>query len=64
MTGTIKTLKNGFGFIAVEGKDDLFFHVSELAEGVDFDSLQEGQAVSFEEGSGPKGPMATNVALA
>ncbi|NCS99895.1 cold shock domain-containing protein [Candidatus Parcubacteria bacterium] len=65
MTGTIaKLMDQGFGFIAVEGQEkDLFFHATELQEGIDFNSLKEGQAVSFEMGEGPKGPQAKNVAL-
>ena len=62
-TGTIKKLLNGFGFISREGADDLFFHSEDLVE-ASFDSLTEGSAVSFEAGSGPKGPKATNVTLA
>ncbi|MBU0457853.1 cold shock domain-containing protein [Patescibacteria group bacterium] len=62
-TGTIKKLLNGFGFISREGGDDLFFHSEDLVE-VSFDSLQEGTAVKFEVGSGPKGPKATQVSLA
>lgn len=66
MTGTIAVIKEqGFGFISVEGQEkDLFFHASELQEGIDFNSLKEGQAVSFEMGDGPKGPQAKNVTLA
>lgn len=65
MKGTIaKLMPKGFGFIAVEGEQkDLFFHASELPEGVDFNSLREGQAVSFEMADGPKGPQAKNVEL-
>lgn len=59
--GTIKKLTDkGFGFIDIGGGGDLFFHMSNI-EGVRFDDLHEGQAVSFEEGSGPKGPRAENV---
>ena len=39
-----------------------FFHQS-ACNGVQFDDLREGQAVTFEEGQGPKGPRAENVAL-
>lgn len=62
-TGTIATLTDkGFGFIKVEGQEkDLFFHSKELAEGVMFDSLKQGDAVSFEIGEGEKGPFASNV---
>lgn len=51
----------GFGFIKVEGRDkDLFFHSNELV-GVAFDSLQEGDKVSFEVADSPKGPNAVKV---
>lgn len=64
-TGTIaKIMDKGFGFIKVEGQDkDLFFHMNEL-NGVDFDSLREGETVSFEIVDGPKGPSAVNVSKA
>ena len=59
--GTIARLNNGFGFIKIEGREkDLFFHASEL-KNVQFDELREGDKVSFEEGTGQKGPMAVNV---
>ena len=60
--GTIKRLNKGFGFIAVGGRDDLFFHMSAL-EGVRFDDLAEGLKVSFTEGKGQKGPCAEHVKL-
>ncbi len=65
MTGTIKTLTDrGFGFIAREGEvKDLFFHSKDL-NGVAFDTLKEGDKVTFEIGDGPKGPSAVNVARA
>jgi CspA family cold shock protein len=50
----------GFGFIAVGGGKDLFFH-SSAVEGVRFEDLQEGQRVSYTEGQGPKGPRAEKV---
>jgi len=58
--GVIKRLNKGFGFIAIGGGKDLFFHTSAL-EGVRFEDLREGQRVSFTEGQGPKGPRADNV---
>lgn len=59
--GTIKKLvaDKGFGFIAGDS-GDLFFHLSALEE-ADFESLQVGQTVEYEEGEGPKGPRATSV---
>ena len=60
--GTIKRLNKGFGFIAVAGGPDLFFHSSSL-EGIRFDDLAEGLKVSFTEGKGQKGPCAEHVKL-
>ena len=59
--GTIKKLTDkGFGFIATETNDDMFFHSSSL-EGVSYEELREGQRVSYEVGRGPKGPRAESV---
>ena len=61
--GTIKRLTDkGYGFIDTGGGQDLFFHMSNV-EGVTYDDLQEGQRVSFNEGTGPKGPRAENVTV-
>tara|TARA_Y100000034_G_C6856291_1_gene389184 strand:- start:326 stop:523 length:198 start_codon:yes stop_codon:yes gene_type:complete len=58
--GTIKKLTDkGFGFIATD-TGDVFFHMSALTE-AHYDDLSEGQTVTFEIGSGPKGPRAENV---
>ena len=61
MQGTIKkkTDKN-FGFIAREGADDIFFHANNL-DGVSFDQLREGDAVTFEVEKTEKGDAAVNV---
>ncbi len=62
-TGTVKWFNEskGFGFISPsDGSQDVFVHFSAIAsEG--FRTLAEGQSVSFEVESGPKGPQATNV---
>ncbi|MDD2753733.1 MAG: cold shock domain-containing protein [Candidatus Portnoybacteria bacterium] len=65
MTGVIKTLTDrGFGFISREGEaKDLFFHSKEL-QGVTFDELKVGDAVSFEVVEGEKGPSAVGVSRA
>lgn len=65
MNGIIKTLTpRGFGFITREGETkDLFFHSKEL-QGVAFDDLKVGDAVTFEVVDGEKGPSATNVSRA
>ena len=61
--GTVKWFNEakGFGFIAPEdGGKDVFVHVSAIqADG--FKVLAEGQAVTFSQEDGPKGPQATNV---
>lgn len=65
ITGTIKRLvtDKGFGFIAAANSSvESFFHSS--ACNVPFDSLREGQNVSFDVGQGPKGPRAENVRVA
>ncbi len=63
MTGKIKALRAGFGFITPdEGDKDVFFHATGL-EGVTFDSLQEGQAVTFDVIQSEKGPKAEHVKL-
>ncbi|NQV24361.1 MAG: cold-shock protein [Rhodopirellula sp.] len=59
--GTIKRITDkGFGFIEDGSGTDMFFH-SSTVEGISFESLREGQRVSFNVGSGPKGPRAENV---
>ena len=62
--GKIKKLisDKGFGFIDGES-GELFFHHSSI-QGTTFEMLQEGQAVSYDEGRGPKGPRADNVRVA
>ena len=62
--GTIKRLMDrGFGFIKTEDETDLFFHRNVL-EGVEFNSLSQGQEVEFEKGQGRDGrPAAVKVKL-
>ncbi len=64
MNGKIKKLTDrGYGFITQDdGGKDLFFHSKELVEGLTFESLQEGDAVTFEVTESPKGPNAVKVA--
>ncbi|MCE5242251.1 MAG: cold-shock protein [Syntrophobacteraceae bacterium] len=50
----------GYGFIERIGESDLFVHFSSI-EGNGFKTLSEGDNVSFEEGSGAKGPQAVRV---
>lgn len=66
-TGTIKTLKTGFGFIvkdgAAAGDKDLFFHAEKL-NGVRFDELKEGDKVTFEVIQTDRGAAADKVSRA
>jgi CspA family cold shock protein len=64
MQGTVKFFHDGdgYGFIETEEMDDdVFFHTSELPEGVN--ELEEGDEVEFEQEEGDRGPKATNVTL-
>ena len=62
--GTIRRLMDrGYGFIKTEQEEDLFFHRNDI-EGVEFNSLSEGQEVEFEKGQGRDGrPAAVKVRL-
>jgi len=52
--------EKGFGFISVQGEDDVFVHFSAInSEG--YKTLEEGQEVEFEVVNGAKGPQASNV---
>ena len=61
-TGTVKFFNNekGYGFLSVEGDEDVFVHYSNI-ERDGYRSLDEGQTVEFEVGPGRKGPEALNV---
>ncbi len=61
-SGTVKFFNSekGYGFISVEGGEDVFVHYSNI-DGSGYRSLDEGQAVEFEVGEGRKGPEALNV---
>jgi len=50
----------GFGFASDDKGDDLFIHFSSI-EGDGFKSLSQGQKITFDEASGPKGREARNV---
>lgn len=61
-TGKIKwfNASKGFGFIEVEGADDVFVHYSSLQmEG--FKNVSEGDEVEFEISNDGKGPRAEKV---
>ncbi len=52
--------EKGFGFISVEGENDVFVHFSSIqTDG--FKTLEEGQNVEFEIVQGARGPQAANV---
>ncbi len=60
-SGTIQTLKEGYGFISTEASaKNLFFSWADLQD-VPFDALQVGDRVSYHLGSNFKGECATNV---
>ena len=62
-TGTVKWFNEskGFGFITPEdGGKDLFAHFSAI-QNQGFTTLAEGQRVSFEVTTGPKGLQASNI---
>ena len=63
--GTIRRLMDrGYGFIRTEEEKDLFFHRNDI-EGLEFDTLREGQEVEFDTGKGRDGrPKAIRVRLA
>ena len=61
-TGKIKWFNpaKGYGFIEQEGSKDVFLHVSAL-EKAGIDTLQEGEAVSFEIGENKGKDTAINI---
>lgn len=65
-TGTVKWFNEskGFGFITpADGGKDLFAHFSAIQQ-EGFKTLREGQQVSFDVTSGPKGQQASNIRIA
>lgn len=60
--GTVKwfNAEKGFGFIEVEGGNDVFVHFSAI-QGDGFKTLDEGQSVEFSVVQGNRGPQAENV---
>ena len=56
----------GFGFIRTDDGQEVFFHASGVTGGVPYDSLNEGQMVSFdvERDTRGRGERAVNVRLA
>ncbi|WP_129729971.1 MULTISPECIES: cold-shock protein [Bacillaceae] len=60
--GTVKwfNAEKGYGFITVEGGEDIFVHFSAIqTDG--FKTLEEGQRVSFDVTEGNRGAQAANV---
>ena len=62
--GTVKWFNNekGYGFIAVDGGQDVFVHYSAI-QSDGYRSLDENQRVEFEVTQGPKGPQADTVRI-
>lgn len=62
MQGTVKwfNAEKGYGFIQVDGGNDVFVHYTAIA-GEGFRTLEEGQTVEFEIVEGQRGPQAANV---
>ncbi|CAM3461934.1 MULTISPECIES: cold-shock protein [Saccharibacillus] len=61
-TGTVKWFNadKGFGFIEIEGGNDVFVHFSAIQD-EGFKTLDEGQRVEFNVVQGSRGPQAENV---
>jgi CspA family cold shock protein len=61
-SGTVKWFNDakGFGFITMEGGEDVFVHFSAI-QSKGFRSLPEGAQVEFDVVQGPKGLQAANV---
>ncbi|AXU54317.1 TPA: cold-shock protein [Clostridioides difficile] len=62
--GIVKWFNNekGFGFITMEGGDDVFAHFSAIQTS-GFKSLEEGQKVSFDIVKGARGHQAENITI-
>ena len=60
--GTVKwfNAEKGYGFITVDGGQDVFVHYSAI-DMTGYKVLEEGQQVVFEVGTGQKGPQAEAV---
>ena len=61
--GTVKWFnpEKGFGFITLDGEDDVFVHYSSIKEEGSRKNLEQGQEVKFDIVDGEKGVQASNV---
>ena len=61
--GTVKVLKEGYGFItpSIKGPDIFFFHDDLVT--VDFNELKVGDRVQYISGTNSKGPCAKSIEL-
>ena len=62
--GTVKWFNadKGYGFLAVDGQDDVFVHWSRIVSD-GYKTLEDGQNVEFQIVEGPKGREADAVTL-
>ena len=62
--GTVKWFNDekGYGFISVEGANDVFVHFSAI-QGDGYKSLEEGQKVNFDIVKSAKGQQSENVTI-
>ena len=62
MRGTVKWFNadKGYGFLAVDGQDDVFVHWSKIVSD-GYKTLEDGQQVEFQIVDGPKGREADAV---
>jgi cold shock protein len=60
--GTVKWFNadKGYGFLAVDGQDDVFVHWSKIVSD-GYKTLEDGQQVDFQIVDGPKGREADSV---
>ena len=61
--GTVKwfNTEKGYGFISLDGEDDVFVHYSSIKEEGSRKNLEQGQEVKFDIVDGEKGVQASNV---
>ncbi len=63
MNGMVKffNASKGYGFITMDGGEDIFFHKSNVKETGFRDSLRQGDIVEFEVKNGQQGKRAVNI---